>query len=105
MLVAVPLNGGCSPPAVTDVVPVEAVLLYKLQFSCKGPVMMWKGLVFLWNPVEKGFSDVPDLRFYLVRKCLAPPPEWSISQWDAVILSVPQWDSMAISRRYLPTGR
>ena len=83
---------------------VAAVLLYKVQFSSKGPVMMWKGLVFLWNPVGKGCSDVPNLRFYLGRKCLAPPPGWSISQWDDGILSVMQWDSVAINRRYLLEG-
>ena len=52
--------------------------------------------------MEKGCSDAPNLRFYLGRKCLAPSPGWSISQWDDAILSVVQRDSMAINRRYLP---
>uniref|UniRef100_A0A8C3VCN9 Nuclear respiratory factor 1 NLS/DNA-binding dimerisation domain-containing protein n=1 Tax=Catharus ustulatus TaxID=91951 RepID=A0A8C3VCN9_CATUS len=74
--------------------------LYKVQFPSKAPVGMWRNPVFLWSPVEKGAPFVSQtLCFYLGKKCWALPPGWSNSQWDAVILSVPQWDSMAMSRK------
>ena len=70
---------------------VEAVLLYKVQFPSKGPVVMWRNPVFLWIPVEKGAPLVfQNLCFYLGKKCWALPPGWSNFQWDEVILSVTQ---------------
>ena len=103
MLVAVPLNGGCSPLAVTD---VGAVLLQKVQFPSGGPVVMWRNLVYLWSPEEKGATFMSqNLCFHFSQKCWALPPSWSNFKWDAVILSVPQWDSMAISRKLLSGGR
>ena len=54
---------------------------------------------------KKGYLSVPKPLFHFGRKCWALPPGWSNFQWNAVILSVTQWDSMAISKRYLPGGR
>ena len=73
----------------------EAVLLQNVQFPSKGLVAMWRNLVFLWNPVEKGATLVSqNLCFHFGKKCWALPPGWSNFRWDAVILSVTQWDSM-----------
>ena len=52
-------------------------------------------LVFLWESSGKG------LIIYRL-ECLAPPPGWSISQWDDVILSVTQWDSMVHYQKIPP---
>ena len=85
---------------------VGAVLLYKVQFPSGAPVVMWRNLIFLWSPVEKGATLVSqNLCFYLGKKCWALPPGWSNFQWNEVILSVTQWDSMAMSRKWLAGGR
>ena len=38
--------------------------------------------------MDKGCLGVPHLSFHLGRKCLAPPPGWSISQWDFISQAV-----------------
>ena len=92
VLGAVPLNGGCSPPAVTDVIQLEQCSWTRCSFP---PKVQWRNLVFLWSPVEKGTTLVSqNLCFHFSKKCWALPPGWSNFQWDEVILSVPQWDSM-----------
>ena len=72
-----------------------AVLLHKVQFLSGGPVRMWRSPVFLWSADGKKASLVSqNLSFYLDKKGLTFSPGWSNAQWDEVILSVIQWDSM-----------
>ena len=100
------LNGGCSPLAVTDVIQLKQCSCTRCSFLHE--VQWWCGEIQLPSGVQwrKGAPLVsPAPLFYLGKKCWALPPGWSNFQWDAVILSVTQCDSMAISRRHLPGGR
>lgn len=74
---------------------VETVVCRRVQFSSGGPVTMWKRSGFpLRSSGKEGCLGSPNLSLYLGRKGLAPSAGWGISQWDDVILSVIQWDSV-----------
>ena len=89
VLVAVPLNGGCSPLAATDVIQLK-------QFTCR------RCSFPLESSGERAPSVSQNLCFCLGKKCWALPPGWSNFQWDAVILSVPQWDLMGHQQKMTP---
>ena len=76
MLVAVPLNGGCSPPAVTDVAQWKQWSCRRVQPPSKGPPMIWKkSPVFLWSPGKRGRLGVPEFQF-LSRQERLDSPHW-----------------------------